>query len=308
MLSPRDAALNHIMANDEITVVMESLGSGSGSQCAPVLVVFYGANLGSRYEIEEELMIGRGEDSQVRVDQESVSRRHACIRIHTDGQSVLMDLGSTNGTFVNDQRVQTSELRDGDLIRVGQTILKYLAGDNLESKYHEEIYRLTTIDGLTGAYNKRYLHESLERELNRSARYGRVLTLVLFDIDHFKAINDTHGHLAGDYILRNLASLVSANLRQEDLFARFGGEEFAIILPEIDGRDAGQVCEKLRLLVEAELFMYESKPLRITISLGIHTLTSSEKEGPHTAADAIAGADTNLYAAKQAGRNRVCQS
>ncbi len=294
------------MGKDDITLITASLGARQAAEGAPCLVVFYGENIGSRHIISDEFVIGRSEGCDLQVDEESVSRRHASIRVQNDQTSVLTDLGSTNGTYVNDTSVQTCELRDGDLLGVGQTILKYLSGDNLESKYHEEIYRLTTIDGLTSAYNKRYFLESLDREINRSSRYGRVLSLVMADIDHFKTINDNHGHLAGDFILRNLAGIIAKNLRREDLFARYGGEEFAIVLPEIDAEGARRVCEKLRSLVAENVFEFDGEQLHVTISLGINTLYSEEGEVPPTVDSLIAGADTQLYAAKQAGRNRVC--
>ena len=267
-------------------------------------VVFYGQNIGRRYFMNKpQQIIGRSDTAHLQVDQDSVSRQHVQITTN-QGRSWLRDLGSTNGTFVNNLRVEDVELRDGDLIRVGQTIFKYLSGSNIESKYHEEIYRLSTIDGLTETYNKRFFLDSLERELNRAQRYGRGVSLVLFDIDHFKKINDSHGHLAGDYVLRELAHLVAQNLRRQDILARYGGEEFAIILPEIDTPGSTLVCEKLRGLTEQYPFVFGSESIPVTVSLGIYSLDVSA--GPTTPEAFIAGADAKLYAAKQGGRNRVC--
>ncbi len=191
-----------------ITIVakdVEERAVASGQAC---LVAFYGGNIGKRFFLAHaEIIIGRSDSANIQVDQDSVSRQHAKITARS-GRTWLHDLDSTNGTFVNDQAVADYELQDGDLIRIGQTIFKYLSGSNIESKYHEEIYRLTTIDGLTQAFNRRYLLESLERELHRVARYGHQLALTMCDIDHFKRINDTHGHLAGVYVLREpVASL-----------------------------------------------------------------------------------------------------
>src|SRR5207253_1415781 len=138
-----------------------------------------------------------------------------------------------NGTFVNDVAIREQQLGDGDQIRVGRSILKFMTGENVETQYHEEIYRLMTVDGLTQVYNRRFFNEAIEREFNRSKRYQRALSLVVFDIDFFKRVNDTHGHLAGDSLLRQIATAVKARLRREDLFARIGGEEFAVLLPEI---------------------------------------------------------------------------
>ena len=119
-------------------------------------------------------------------------------------------------------------------MKVGPTIFKYLSGADVESQYHEEIYRMTIIDGLTQVHNKRYLYEALEREIIRARRHARELSFLMFDIDHFKKINDVHGHLAGDFVLKELARIVQGRIRRDEVFARYGGEEFAIVLPETD--------------------------------------------------------------------------
>jgi diguanylate cyclase (GGDEF)-like protein len=289
-----------------ITVVTKGLEDRDAPAGRACLVVFYGEDLGKRYFLEHnEQIIGRSDSANIQVEQESVSRQHARVTVR-EGQSRMVDLDSTNGTFVNDHRIEETELQDGDLIRVGQTIFKYLAGSNIESKYHEEIYRLTTIDGLTRAYNKRHFTESLERELNRALRYERELSLVMFDIDHFKRINDTHGHLAGDYVLRELGGLVTHNLRREDVFARYGGEEFAIILPEIDKVGAVNVAEKLRQIIEHHGFSFANREIAVTVSLGVRALDAGNEDTNLQANEFIADADACLYEAKQSGRNRVC--
>src|SRR5882724_5016999 len=225
------------------------------------LVVIYGDELGKRIPLSEgEVEAGRSSACQIPIDQESVSRRHA--RIWWTGDTFrVKDLGSTNGTYVNDAPVGEQDLRDGDLVKVGQTILKFMAGSNIEASYHEEIYRMMTFDGLTQIYNKRYFHETLEREISRSRRYGRELALVLFDIDHFKQKNDTFGHLAGDAILKDLAMVVRSKLRREDVFARVGGEEFAILTPEVGLKGAREVAEKVRLVVQSSTFRFEKKEI-----------------------------------------------
>jgi two-component system, cell cycle response regulator len=288
-----------------ITVITDSFGhrvdDGVGQAC---LVVFYGQNIGKRFFLDRtELIIGRSERSDIQVDQESVSRQHAKL-VTQQHTARVYDLDSTNGTYVNDKLVHDIELRDGDLIRIGQTIFKYLSGTNIESKYHEEIYRLTTIDGLTQAYNKRFFTEALDRELNRALRYGRMLSLVMFDIDHFKPINDQHGHLAGDYVLRDLASIVHGNIRRQDVFARYGGEEFSLILPEIEPEGARLVCEKIRVLVETHTFVFDHEQIAVTISLGIRSVREGDTGIDSTRF--LAEADAKLYEAKQTGRNRVC--
>ncbi len=287
-----------------VTVVTQGLGERARPSGQACLVVFYGANIGRRYFLDKpEQIIGRSESANIQVDQDSISRQH-CKILNQDGRFVLLDMGSTNGTFVNDDPCEERELRDGDVIRLGQTIFKYLSGSNIESKFHEEIYRLTTIDGLTQAYNKRYFLETLERELNRALRYGRAMSLVMFDIDHFKQINDTHGHLAGDYVLRELSGIVAQNIRREDVFARYGGEEFALVLPEIEAEGAQLVCEKLRQKIEEKHFMFAQKRIKVTVSLGIRTTRKTETD--ITGTEFIAQADAKLYQAKQTGRNKVC--
>jgi two-component system, cell cycle response regulator len=288
-----------------VTVVTQAMRDDQlTEEGTPCLVVFYGKNLGKRYFLDHtEQILGRSDSVAIQVDQESVSRQHA--RILTErGHARVADLGSTNGTYVNEQRTSEAELRDGDLLRIGQTIFKYLSGSNIESKYHEEIYRLTTIDGLTQAFNKRYFLEALGRELNRAQRYDRQIALAMFDIDHFKKINDKYGHLAGDFVLRELAGVVHQNIRRDDIFARYGGEEFALVLPEIDKLGAEQVCEKLRARVEGQPFVFNTHKIPVTVSLGIRALVTGE--AAIDATQFIADADAKLYEAKQGGRNRVC--
>jgi two-component system, cell cycle response regulator len=268
---------------------------------AGCLVVIYGADLGKKYPLDKPTtIIGRSSSCDIQVDQESVSRSHAKL-INTGCAININDLGSTNGSYVNDEQVQKCELRDGDFVKIGRTIFKFLSGSNIENAYHEEIYRLTTVDGLTQVYNKRYFMENLDREISRSKRYGRDLSLVLYDIDHFKNINDTYGNLAGDYILKSMSTLVKSNIRREDFLARVGGEEFAAILPEIDHAKALLMAEKVRKLIEAYEFSFEPSKIRISVSIGVATLDDTTSE----AADFLKKAEDCLLGAKKEGRNRV---
>jgi two-component system cell cycle response regulator len=265
------------------------------------MVVIYGLELGRKYDlVDQTLVVGRSSKADIQIDQESVSRNHA--KIVAGPRSVtVQDLGSTNGTFVNDQVIEgTLQLRNGDLIKIGRTIFKYIAGGNIEAAYHDEIYRLTTVDGLTQVFNRRYFEEALEREISRCNRYGRELTLVLMDIDHFKKINDTHGHLAGDHVLKQLASAVKTRIRREDIFARYGGEEFALLLPEVDPPGALLMAEKVRKLVEQHPFRFDNQVIPVTVSVGLATLQANQD-----CAELIRAADTRLYQAKDGGRNRV---
>src|SRR5215471_18192529 len=262
----------------------------AGEACL-VLIYPPGPDMGKRFPLtRSEIVLGRGADCDIQVDRDSVSRRHA--RVFRDGEVWMVeDLGSTNGSYVNDVPVQRSVLRDADFLKIGAAIFKFLTGAGVEASYHEEIYRMTIVDGLTGAHNKRYFLEFLERETARCARYKRPLSLLMFDIDHFKAINDTHGHLTGDYVLKEMARRLLARIRREELMARYGGEEFAAVLPETDHAGAMNFGEQLRALVADEQFEYEGDRFNVTISVGVAT---TEGQDIDTAAF-IKMADDCLY-------------
>jgi diguanylate cyclase (GGDEF)-like protein len=263
--------------------------------------VIYGPELGKRAALGHgSFEIGRSSKSDLPIDQESISRHHA--KIIFDGTNhTIEDLSSTNGTFVNDQKIERATLRDGDQVKLGRSILKYMSGDNIEANYHEEIYRLMTMDALTQTHNRRYFNEALEREFQRSQRYKRALSLLLFDIDYFKQINDTYGHVAGDSVLRQLAFVVKPRLRSQDVFARVGGEEFAVLLPEVDPTGVSVAAEKVRKLVESARFLVDGREFGCTVSIG----TASFDSGTKTSAMLYDGADKKLYEAKRGGRNRV---
>jgi diguanylate cyclase (GGDEF)-like protein len=261
-----------------------------------------GPGMGTRYPLSDSPMVlGRGNDCDIRINDHSVSRRHARIQPGADGYYAV-DLQSTNGTFVNDVPASICKLKDGDYLRVGNCIYRFLAGGNVEAEYHEEIYRLTIIDALTDIHNKRYLLEFLDRELSRSARYNRPLALILFDIDRFKSINDEHGHLGGDFTLREVGALVKATIRKEELFARYGGEEFVVVLPETTAEGGYAVAERIRSLIEKHPFQYEGKSYNVTISAGLAATNGDEALTP---TEILRQADEKLYQAKNEGRNRV---
>ncbi|MCA2977854.1 MAG: diguanylate cyclase [Myxococcaceae bacterium] len=271
----------------------------SGESC---LVEIHGPELGKKFVIDADgLSIGRDEKNAIVVDMDNVSRRHALVSTR-EGRFFVKDLGSTNGTYLNDDEIHEERpLRSGDLVKVGGAIFKFLHGSNVETLYHEEIYQLTISDGLTQVHNKRYFLEYLEREMGRCHRYERSLSLIMFDIDHFKSINDTNGHLAGDYVLRELAQTLKPRIRREECFARYGGEEFAIVMPEAGGEKARRFAEKVRKLVEDHRFSFEDKDIAVTISLGVADLSADMTEPLQF----IKLADQNLYRAKKGGRNRV---
>jgi two-component system cell cycle response regulator len=269
------------------------------------LVQLYGPELGKKYVLErreeEEFSIGRDEKNFIVVDLDNVSRRHAQV-VMRGGKFFVEDLKSTNGTYLNDEELKKEQpLRSGDQVKIGGAIFKFLAGDNVETLFHEEIYQLTISDGLTQVSNKRFFLEFLEREMGRCHRYGRSLSLIMFDLDHFKSINDQSGHLAGDYVLRELAAIIRARVRREECFARYGGEEFAYVLPEIGSENARKFAEKLRKLIEDHRFTFEGKDISVTVSIGVADLTRDMTEPLQF----IKIADAALYKAKKGGRNRV---
>ena len=285
-----------------VTVITKAPQKGGEDSREGCLVIIYGDDLGRRVPLgNEPCIIGRSSKCDVQLDQESVSRNHARIN-RQRATYVIRDLGSTNGTYVNDELVDEVVLRDGDQIKVGRTIFKFIVSGNMEAQYHEEIYRLMTVDGLTELHNKRFFNEALERESSRSQRYSRAFSLVLFDIDHFKKINDTFGHLAGDSVLRQLGALVRTKVRRDDIPARTGGEEFGVIVPEVGREGAIQLAEKLRASVEAAVFKFEGTHIPITISIGVAEWADPIADPQ----ELVKVADEHLYEAKRGGRNRVC--
>lgn len=264
------------------------------------LVQIYGDQLGKRYVIESETTIGRSHLNSLVIDGDSVSRRHARL-FWLDGNCYIDDVGSTNGTFVNEAKAERATLlAHGDLLKIGTTIFKYLCGNDAEAQYHEEIYQLTITDGLTQVSNRRFLTEFLEREVARCGRSRSPLSLILFDIDNFKTLNDEHGHLVGDRVLRSLASLVDQRVRREQLLARYGGDEFAVVLPDIGAKEALQFANKIRELIAGFEFPHEDETIRTSVSVGLATMLE-----PTQANDFFKLADEALYESKGAGRNRV---
>ena len=273
----------------------------SHAQTGASIVVIYGGELGKRYLLDGEVTLGRSAANVVMLDLDTVSRHHARI-IEKNGIWVIEDLNSTNGTLVNDKEiVSATPLANGDLIKLGGAVFKFIEGGNIEALYHEEIYRMTILDGLTGMHNKRYFMEFLEREMARAKRHGRDLVLVMIDIDHFKNINDTFGHLAGDAVLQQLTRLIASVMRKDELMARYGGEEFAVLLPEAGLHNAVLFAERIRLLVEKQKFHFAGEDIQTTISLGVAAYKKDQDME-----DFIRTTDEQLYRAKETGRNCVC--
>lgn len=277
---------------------------GGAANTRAYLVHIYppGLSLGTRFALGDiPMVLGRDIKCDICVDDPSISRFHARIQPEGDGYTVV-DLQSTNGTAVNRVRIATQKLKDGDDLRFGNCIYRFLSSGNVEAQYHEEIHRLTIIDVLTHVPNRRHLLQFLERELLRSARYHRPLAFVLLDVDHFKAVNDRFGHLGGDFTLKELAGKVKATIRKEGLFGRFGGEEFAVVLPEADLAVGLNVAERIRARIEQHVFQYAGTAFSITVSMGVAATDGGQVITPE---ELIARADLQLYQAKREGRNRV---
>ena len=269
------------------------------------LIVLAGSSVGEMYKVvAESTVIGRGQNADIQVIDEGISRRHAEI-VHEDQQILIRDLDSTNGTYCNGERIAEHVLSDGDKIQVGSTtILKFTFHDSLDETFQRQMYESALRDGLTKIFNRKYLLDRLESEFAYAVRHRSPLSLVMFDIDHFKKINDGHGHLAGDYALSTLARVVSETIRQEDVFARYGGEEFVVICRGIDLPGAATFGERIRRQVEATQFDYQGTELKVTVSVGVAAVEAAMREP----SELVGAADDALYSAKRQGRNRVIRA
>src|SRR5216683_5920077 len=262
------------------------------------------AGIGRMHKLDRaEVVMGRSTEAEFQIEDDGISRKHAKVLADGTGGFRLMDLGSTNGTFLNGSRVDMAPLKDGDKIQIGSnTVLKFSLQDQLDEQYQRSIYESATRDGLTRVFNKKYMLDSLRKEFAYCLRHRIPLSLAMFDVDHFKKVNDTYGHQAGDYVLARIAQRINETIRTEDVFSRYGGEEFAIMLRETVEEQAYVAAERCRRIVDLTDFNFGGTPIKVTISVGIATLLDSDFSNPE---DLIAAADRYLYRAKKAGRNRV---
>jgi diguanylate cyclase (GGDEF)-like protein len=278
----------------------------AASSDRPLLTVLMGVNAGQVFTLDrDETSIGRGRDAHVMLDDLGVSRRHARI-VRTEGRRYFLeDLGSANGVFVDGRPIERVELRDGDRVQIGAAfILRFglIAAD--EEALARRLYESSTRDALTGLYNRKYASERLAAEVAFAQRHATRFSVALFDLDHFKRINDTHGHQAGDGVLRVVAAQVQKVIRGEDVLARYGGEEFIMLVRGIAPKGVGAMAERVRGAVERLSIPWESGVLKATVSVGVASLAEC---GPKPTAEAVVAlADARLYKAKDGGRNRVC--
>jgi two-component system cell cycle response regulator len=283
---------------------LESELKARRQQVAAYLVVLQGTNVGEMHKIDgPEVVIGRAGSATVRLNDDGISRRH-CRVLSIGGQVIIEDLGSANGTLVNGEMVQHQALNEGDKIRLGATTtLKFTYQDKLDESFQQQMIDAALRDGLTRSYNKKFFQDRLETEFAYARRHKTMLSLVMFDVDYFKRVNDTYGHLAGDAVLVHLARITQNTIRTEDVLARYGGEEFAVICRGIALLNAGVLGERLRVRVEQENFDYQGTRLPVTISVGVAALPESDAMTP---SELVRDADKALYEAKRSGRNRVC--
>jgi len=289
-------------SSTDVEEIREKLSSAGTARTRPVLTILTGSAAGYLHKVSKgAAVIGRATNAEVRVDDDGISRTHARLRAETD-RAWVEDMGSRNGTFVNGVKISSpTELREGDKIQVGRgTVIRFGFQDDLDESFHENLLSSALRDSLTKLFNKRYFLDRLDAELKFAQRHRTAVSLLL--LDHFKKVNDTLGHLAGDAVLAAVAAALSKAVRNEDVVARYGGEEMAIILRAISFDAAVGTADRLRTLVEGTAIPFDGQDLRVTVSIGVSEYPSNPAKQID---ELIEAADKALYRAKNAGRNRV---
>jgi diguanylate cyclase (GGDEF)-like protein len=268
------------------------------------LTVIAGNRAGEMFKLaQDETIMGRGPQSTIHLDSDGVSRKHARV-VRQGDDFVLEDLQSTNGTWVDEKRITFHKLKDGDRVQVGtEVIVRFNLHDELEAALQQQLYESAVRDPLTRAYNRKHFAERLRAELAHATRHKTHLSLIILDIDFFKKVNDTYGHPAGDAVLRSIAAAIQKVIRVEDVFARIGGEEFALLARGIDGGNGSLFAERLRKGIERLSIPWSEITIPVTSSFGVATFT--ELADPRDGDAFVAIADRRLYQAKSQGRNRV---
>jgi two-component system, cell cycle response regulator len=279
----------------------------------PTLVFLSGDTLSMSVPLErEEVILGRALNADVRLNDFKVSRQHATITTINDAEKgevkyLLTDLDSKNGTFINGEKISREWLQNGDKIGIGAQLLRFELLDEIDREYHRQIRRLVTHDDLTGLHSSRSFFSELRRETATSAAEKRSFCVLMLDVDHFKSVNDTYGHLTGSHTLEEIGRCITQNLRTGDVAARFGGEEFAAFLLDAELAQGLVAAERIRESIEETDFsvMRQGRPAdthRITISVGVASFPDDSKDP----IELVEMADSALYRAKRTGRNRVC--
>ena len=282
--------------------------AGKAAQLIDLIVVLSGPHVGEVHVLSRgtPLVIGRRDTSDIQIDDDGVSRRHCTIEATPEGATVR-DLDSQNGTFINGEAIKERLLQPGERFEIGiSTTLKFDRADEVEANFQRKMGEAAMREPLTGLYNRRHFEERFAAEIAAAQRHGRLLTLLLIDIDHFKRINDEHGHLAGDEVLKMIANVLKGQLRVEDVVARYGGEEFVVLARETDMEGAAVLAERLRAGVEKTRYQVGKELVSVTVSIGVTiSIGLVQFAKPYTQQDLIAAADKALYKAKSGGRNRV---
>jgi two-component system cell cycle response regulator len=289
--------------SDKTIIVNLKKEAEKPSTAEPFFVWISGRETGKAIPLKNRnLKIGREADCDLILDNPQISRFHAEI-FWQGSELMIKDLGSTNGVFVNGKKVSEEHLHNGDKILIGtQMYFKLVYQDAVDQTYQQSLFKAANTDALTQLYNKRYFMESLEKEFSFSKRSHQPLSLILFDIDFFKRINDTYGHIAGDRILKLVGTILTSQTRLENIACRFGGEEFAIVLRGCSSLQARQVAERIRGTIQSQKVMSKSQEINFTISLGVATFNGKNFQ---TSEELLLRADELLYQAKQNGRNQT---
>ncbi len=268
-----------------------------------VLLRMDGVQAGQIVGLEQwPFTVGRHPSNSLRVDEDSISRFHARI-VRIGDEYTVEDLGSRNGTFIGGKRVTRAKLDHDSWLQFGPRVsFRFSMTDVREERLLRKLYESSTRDALTGAYNRLHFEERLRAEIAYAIRHRTQASLVLIDLDHFKRVNDTYGHPAGDAVLKRACEACSRALRTEDVFARFGGEEFAVVLRGIDLKGAQRLGDRLRQAVSNEVVEHEGQRIQITLSAGGASIACCASP---SAEELIGISDRRLYAAKQAGRDRI---
>ena len=293
--------------SDDSTILLSDIKSAlqaaeneAKSKSAALLAVGGEIN-GNIFDLADgEITLGRGAECGICLEYAGISREHLKVVVK-DEKVALYDLQSRNGTFLNNEKISKPLLlKKGDIIKIGSIALKYLPKGDPERLTYDKLQREANTDGLTQCFNKKYFNKNCELEVKKSKVTGTPLSLILFDLDHFKSLNDNYGHDAGDFVLKEMSDLVRKHaIRETDLFARYGGEEFVILLPEINLKKAFQIAEKIRMTIESFKFIYDKKELPVTCSIGV----ADYRRGVENGKDLFKRADTAVYKSKDNGRN-----
>lgn len=279
----------------------------------PALVFLNGDLLAVPIPLErDEVVLGRALEADVRINDTKVSRQHARINTVHNAETgetnyQLTDLNAKNGTFLNGQQIASEILRSGDKITVGEHILRFELLDEIDREYQHQIRRLLSHDDLTGLLSSRSFFSELRREAARADGEKRKFCVLMMDVDHFKQVNDTYGHLTGSKTLEEIGHCITQILRSGDVAARFGGEEFAAFLLDAELSQGIVAAERIREAIEARQFsvLKRGKAVethRLTISLGVAAFPDDSSDP----IELVEMADSALYRAKREGRNRVC--